>query len=212
MSGTWLLDRARLPALLLAGVVLEAALAVGFLWPFSFARLPRPLRPGESLATILGGGWGGALRFVVPALLAFAAYAMAYWLISHSSFRGALAVVLAGTMLFSLTLLPINPVGAQDVYHNIADARTYWVYDQNPTGVPPAHFPNDPLARQVYTWANFPSSYGPLWYQLSGAPLPFTGTVVRANVIGQKALTILFLWGSTVLAALVAEGLRPGTA
>ncbi|HET7034348.1 MAG TPA: hypothetical protein VFI42_01580 [Thermomicrobiaceae bacterium] len=201
---------ARLLALLLAGLVLEAALVVGLLVPFNLHALPRPLQPGESLATILGEGWGGALHFVVPVLLAFATYTVGWLLLRRCAPRGALVVVLAGTVLFSLTLLPINPVGAQDVYHNIADARTYWVYGQNPTRIPPGHFADDPLARQVYTWSGFPSSYGPLWYQLSGAPLPFSGTGVRANVIGQKALTIIFLWGSTILAALVAEGLRPG--
>jgi hypothetical protein len=120
-------------------------------------------------------------------------------------------VVLAGTALFSLTLLLINPVGAQDIYHDIADARTFWIYGQNPAVVPPIAHANDAFYGNVFAWVDSPSVYGPLWYQLSGVALPFAGAGLWANIIGQKLLTAMFLFGTTVLAILIVKRVRPGT-
>ena len=49
-----------------------------------------------------------------------------------------------------------------------ADARTYWLYGENPAVVPPTAHPDDAFRPFVWVWADEPSAYGPLWYQLWG--------------------------------------------
>ncbi|MGE3601269.1 MAG: hypothetical protein AB7N70_37645, partial [Dehalococcoidia bacterium] len=120
-------------------------------------------------------------------------------------------LVIAVTRLLSLTLLPLNPVGAHDVYHNVADARALWHYGDNPLSVPPIAYPLDPIALHVPAWKSTPSVYGPLWYLLSGLPLVAAGDGLWANVLGQKLLTAGFLLVTTVLAMRIAERIRPGT-
>ena len=213
-SGWWALHApsGRLLALAGSGLLLELVLLLGFLRPLQIRRHPTVVPTEQPLVTVLGADLGGALRFAVPVLCAFAAFAAALWLARGVAGRAALSLVLGGTVLFSLTLLPTNPVGAHDVYHNVADARTLWVYGDNPTVVPPNAHPDDPFFPHVPAWQDYPSVYGPLWYVLSGAPLPLAGDRLWPNVLGQKALTALFLLGTTALAMLTAARLRPGTA
>jgi len=202
----------RLFALSVAGLVLEAVLLVGFLRPLQIAWHPQIARTLTPLKTVLGPGYPGALRFALPAVAASVLFAVALWLAQRLSGRVAVGLVLAGTVLFTLTFLPINPLGAHDVYHNIADARTFWLYGDNPAIVPPSAHPDDPFFGHLTVWTDFPSAYGPLWYLLSGLPLPFTGAALWPSVIGQKALTATFLLATTVLVMATAERIRPGAA
>lgn len=184
----------------------------GFLWPLAIWRLPRIVATDHPLATAFGLDLAGAMRFAVPVLLAFAAFAIGVRCAHRIGGRAAVAVVLGGTVVFSLTLLPINPVGSHDVYHNIADARTLWIYGDNPTIVPPAVYEDDPFFDRVPAWKATPSVYGPVWYALSGLPLPFAGDRLWANVIGQKLLTAAFLLFTAALAMATAARIHPGSA
>jgi hypothetical protein len=197
--------------LLGAGLALELALAVGFVLPLAIWRHPQVVRSGQPLATVLGTGAGGATGFALAVSAAFAVFALAMRAARGLSGATPAGVVLGAALLFSLTLAPMNPLASKDVFHNIVDARTLWVYGQNPTLTAPNAHPSDPLFASVSAWQAFPSSYGPLWYLIAGAPLPFAGTSLWANVIGQKLLTAAFLLASAGLALLIAERLKPGT-
>ena len=214
LDARWLerIDARRLMTVTAAGLALELVLLLGFLRPLSIWRQPRIVATDRPLATVLGTDLAGALRFAVPVACAFAAFGVAAWLAQGLRGRATEAAVLAGSVLFAITLLPMNPLGSHDVYHNIADARTLWRYGDNPTVVPPSMYVDDPFIGNVVSWQTTPSMYGPVWYAISGAPLPFTGDALWANVIGQKVLTAVFLLGVTALAMRVAAGIRPGTA
>ena len=199
-------------ALVTAGLILLGVLTVGLLEPLSLRRFPDVIPTDQPLATALGTDQAGALRFVIPVALAFAVFALAVWLAVGIAGRAAFALVLAGTLASSAVLLPINPVGAQDIYHNIADARTAWIYGDNPTVIPPNGYVGDPIVARVPAWQDFPSVYGPVWYIVSGLPLPFAGDDLWANVLGQKALTAAFLFATTLLVMLAAGRIRPGGA
>jgi alpha-1,6-mannosyltransferase len=186
-------------------------MAAGFLWPLSMRRVPHVVMGYQPLASALGAGLVGAVRFVIPVALAGLVFGLAAWLARRTAGGHAIAVVLGGTFVLAATLLPINPLGAQDVYHDIADARTLWIHHENPAVHPPSEHPHDPFYPHVPVWKDYPSSYGPLWYVLSGAPLPFTGDGPWANVLGQKALAVLFLMGTTALVIALAEQLQPGS-
>jgi alpha-1,6-mannosyltransferase len=185
--------------LALAGVALLSVLAALLVAPLSIPANPRVLSEPDPLVTILGGGWFGALRFIAPVLAVFALYIVALRVACRSGGRAATVVVLAGTALLLLALLPLNTVTAGDVLHNVADARTFWWHAQDPSIYPPSAFPHDAFLRNVPAWRSTPSAYGPVWYALSGLPLPFAGNDVWANVIGQKLIVSAFLFGSVLL-------------
>jgi hypothetical protein len=196
--------------LLAAGLTLELVLLLGFVRPLSILRHPKVVETEQPLASVLGTGWGGAIQFAAAVLLAFGALGGALWLARGLSGRAVNWLVLGGTLLYAATLLPLNPVGAHDIYHNAADARTLVLHGDNPTLIPPNAHPDDPFYPNVPAWQDFPSVYGPVWYLVSAAPVPLVGDGLWSNVIGQKALTAAFFFGSTVLAMLIAGRIRPG--
>ena len=195
-----------------AGLLLEGALVVGFLLPFNLAAHPEVIRSYQPPALILGPDASGAWRMTATTVAIFAAYALGFWWLRPLPPRLGAPLALGFTALFAATLLWMHPVGSQDVFHNIASARTYWLRGENPTRLPPSAFPDDPIAPRVFAWQTYPSTYGPLWYQLSGLPLPFTGDGLVANVLGQKALATAFFFGVVGLTMLVAERFQPGMA
>ncbi len=211
----WLLPplgRGQTATLVLAGLLLEAVFVFGFLWPLSIWRNPEVVPDAHPLATVLGLHPAGALRFGVPVVAGFAVLALAVWAARGLHGRATWLIVLGGTAIFAATLIPINPVGAQDIYHNAADARTFVRYGDNPNVLPPNAFPDDPFYPHVVAWQDFASVYGPVWYAVSGMAVPFAGDGLWGNVIGQKVIAAWFLLGTTLLTMLVAGRIRPGAA
>lgn len=200
------------PALLaLTAVLLGLTYILGFLRPLSYWRHPEIIPTERPLADALGPDGAGALRFIIPVLAAFLLYGVAVLLARGVAGRMAVAAVLGVAAIYAAIFLPTNPVGAQDVYHNVFDARILWTYGDNPNAVPPAAFPDDPLYPAVVAWGEFASVYGPVWYTVSGAAHAIGGDSLRLNVFGHKALTAVFLLGTALLAALTGERLRRGT-
>jgi hypothetical protein len=200
----------RRTSLVLVGLLLALVYGLGFLAPLSYWRHPDVIPSDRPLADALGTDLAGAVRFVVPVVIAFALYGVAVLLARGLRGRRALAAVLGAGFVYAAIFLPTNPVGAQDIYHNVFDARILWKYSDNPNAVPPSAFPNDPLFPAVVAWNDFASVYGPVWYTVSGLPYAFGGDDLRANVYGHKALTAAFLLGTALLAALTAERIRRG--
>lgn len=184
----------------------------GLLLPLARWRQPDVIATDQPLATAFGATVPGALRFAAAVGIAFAAFALALLAArpGRAGGRAAMAIVLTGTLLFSLTLLPINPAGSHDVYHNVADARTVWRYHANPLVLPPNAFPDDPFYPYVPAWQDFPSVYGPVWYAISALTVPLAGDGLWANLLAQKLIAVAFLVGTTALAMLTAGRIRPG--
>ena len=195
-----------------AAAALELVFLFGFLLPLSIWRNPHVISSPQPIATVLGAGAAGALKFAVPVLAGFAVFALAVRLGMRLRGRPAVCVVLGATLIFSLTLIPTNPLASKDVFHNVFDARTLWVYGQNPGIVPPNAHRADPLYPSVTAWQAFPSTYGSAWYLIAAAPAAFAGDGLWSNVIGQKLLAAAFLLATTGLAMLIAGRLRPGAA
>lgn len=202
----------RVIALASAGLLLELALVSGLLLPLAAWRQPIVIATDQPLATAFGDTVPGALRFAAAVLVAFAAFALAVAAARGLAGRAVMVLVLAGTVLFALTLLPINPAGSHDIYHNVADARTVWRYHSNPLVLPPNAFPDDPFYPHVPAWQDFPSVYGPVWYAVSALTVPLAGDGLWANLLGQKLIATAFLLATTALAMLVAGRIRPGAA
>lgn len=198
-----------LACLITAGIAIELLLLAGWLRPLSLWRTPTNLPAGAPMVLIFGQTRDGALRFLVPAVFLLALWGAALALSARVRGRAAALSALGLGALFLLTLLPINPAGTQDIYHNVADGRLFWLHGVNPTLVPPIAFPEDVFARHVWGYADLPSAYGPLWYYLTGIPTMLAGDGLIPNLVTQKALVSAFLFGTAVVTTLAANRIAP---
>jgi len=188
--------------MLLAGTGIAAALVV-LLRRLSMVRYPGVVPTPEPVASVLGITERGLSWFLLVLAILAVCYALAYAAaVRVRDPRAGLVALVCAVMLIAIAV-PIFPGGAQDVYHNIADARTLWIYHENPIATPPDAHPLDPIASKLFTWQDITSSYGPVWYVISGLPLPFAGDGLVTNVVGQKLLVSAFLCGTLALIYLV---------
>jgi hypothetical protein len=191
------------------GLLLEAVLVLGWLVPLSLWRTPSNLPAGAPLVLILGQDATGALRFLVPSCLALGAWGASLAVARRCGGTLPMLVAIGFTVLFLATLLPINPGGTQDIYHNVADGRLFWLYGVNPTLIPPQAFPEDAFAPHVWGYVDLPSAYGPLWYLLTGIPVLLAGDGLVANLVAQKALVAAFGLGTVLVVAAAARTVAP---
>ena len=202
-------DRLALAGLILVGVAMEILLLAGWLRPLSLWRTPSNLPVGAPMVLILEQTRAGALRFLLPTLGLSVCWLLALWLAARLRGGAALWVAVGASALFLVTLLPLNPGGTQDIYHNVADGRLLWLYGVNPTIVPPRAFPEDAFAPHVWGYGELPSAYGPLWYLLTGPPTLLGGDELVPNLVSQKALVAIFAAGTVVVLACAARRIAP---
>jgi len=128
-------------------------------------------------------------------------------------FRHSYASAIVATVLGCISFLPSVALTSPDAVHLAADVRTFWLHGKLPVtfDAVPAKI-DDPVAREVRVFKNSPSGYGPVAYAIGGAPIPFVGDGLRANLFGQKVVAAVFLVITAALAGLVAKqiGGNPG--
>ncbi|MER3421406.1 MAG: hypothetical protein C4290_13185, partial [Chloroflexota bacterium] len=144
--------------------------------------------------------------YIAMAVLTFALYGVAVATVWR--YRDAVSAAVLGTFaaLFVLVLAFMYPPTAMDVIHYHADARTFWVYGDNPLVVPPSAHPY-PVGM---SWADRPSAYGPFWSLLTGLVVLPTGDHFLAGIVGLKLLAGAFGLGCAGLVYRLAARLRPG--
>jgi len=199
-------DSRAFAAFLAAGGGLALVTVVGLIVPGSVVAYPHSIVAGEPI-TVLYAFEGGQL--VLLGTLALLCVCFVAALIAAFRVRGprghaaALAVATALAGLY----IALYPSGSQDLFHNIADARTLWVYGQNPMTVPPSAHPADPLVGAVIAWRDDPSFYGPLSYVLYGMPAALAGDSLPANMLAFKAFNAVALLVLTLLVGRLAGSL-----
>jgi alpha-1,6-mannosyltransferase len=201
-------QRQFLVALLVVAAGMEAVVAI-FVRRLSLNRIPDVIPSPQPVANALGITEHGLTWFVIAMATLVLCHAAAFAVALRLTNPRYALVALAASVLLIATMVPIFPGGAQDVYHNIVDARTLWTYHQDPITTTPAAHPSDPFVRQLAYWQDLSSSYGPVWYLVSGIPLPFAGNDMIGNVIGQKILVSAFLAGTLYLIYLLMKEWRP---
>ncbi len=170
-------------AMLLAGVMLELL----FLLLFALTPLPR-LR---LFATPLSVAWPWTLtlshwlfpeawsnashNLPFPALLGatllalIGVYALTIIVVRRvrlsgdTAERGWLALLLAGALVFGITLLFLPRLFSDDVFTYIFSGRILSIYHLDPLNTAPFQFPGDPYLRWVISGRSAPNIYGPLW-------------------------------------------------
>jgi hypothetical protein len=204
--------RSELILLGVAGLALAFMLMAGFVIPLALWEHDEVIPGHQALAELFGTDRGGAVRLLAAIAGAYVVFAVAALVARGLAGQRACGIVLAGTVLLALVLVPMYPAGSQDIYHNIADARTLWIHGDNPVTTPPDAHPDDPFLPHVSVWRDFPSSYGPLWYVIAGVGLPVAEADLWPNVIAQKLLSAGFLVITAALVMATAGRIRPGTA
>jgi hypothetical protein len=139
-------------------------------------------------------------------LSAFAGLGLLYWLGWRVAWRASgpqgWAVVIGGGALFSTLLWWIYPIGAADLFDNIAHGRVLGVYGANPFTTPPAAFADDPFLPYV-AWRRSASAYGPGWEVPAAWVARLAGDDIIANVLLFKLLAGAFWAASVLLVALI---------
>lgn len=200
------------PGLLLpTGLVLGAALLLGFVRGATLRSYPQVVTDPDPLLLVYGSDTAGLIRFLVAVAVSFTIYFMALWASARAPGRYPFLTIFVLTLLFSLTLVPMYPVGSQDLIHNIADARTFWRYHDNPLFVPPLAHP-DPISTQVVAFAEEPSYYGPGWYLLLGLPHVASSDDLVRSIVAHKVFTVVFFLGSVVVLYHLLRAVRPAWA
>lgn len=188
------------------------ALIVAGTWLFGIS-LRAPLW-GDDLRLITDPGMSkffprisGMMTTALIIAIASAAYLGCLWAL-HRGFPRSYQAALVATVVAAAAWLPSATLSSPDAVHLAADVRTFWLHGEYParfSGRPDAV--NDPIAQQVKRFPNRPSGYGPVAYAIGGAPLPFVGDSIRANLLGQKIVSATFLVIVAGLAGWVARRL-----
>jgi hypothetical protein len=193
---------------LLAGGALVAVSAIGLLAPASIFVYPHSIPASEPM-TVLYSFQGGWLFLAITLGLLCGCFLFALRAVASVRSRKAGAIAVGITVALIALYVAIYPSSSQDLFHNIASARTLWLYGENPLVTPPAAHPDDPLVQQVRAWRDVSSFYGPLFYGLSVIPSKLAGDDVLRNLLAFKILNGLALLALAMLAGKAAELLAP---
>lgn len=204
--------RRHAPAIALAA----SGAALALLYAIATARLLLPdyfPSAGISLDWIKMLGPGRRLpaqAFVVFVGTAFALYLLAVGLAWRHAQRLPRTLLFGFPLLFAVALLLMYPPTAVDLFHYHADARTLWVFGENPLRVPPSRT-DYPIG---ISWADQPSPYGPAWSLLTVpiAPLMAFGDHLLATLVAFKVLAMASYLGCGWLIYRIVRRTRPGWA
>lgn len=150
--------------------------------------------------------------------------------------RSWLYLLLAGALLFGITLLFQPKLFSDDVFTYIFSGRILTVYGADPLNTAPGHYPADPYLVWVLSGRNAPNIYGPLWIcvavflsGISNVPVfslfLFKGLALLAHlvncvliwgILGEIApsrrilATLLYAWNPLVVIELAGSGHNEG--
>ena len=154
---------------------------------------------------VITGKTDAFLEFCLLFALITAMYLLAAYAV-RKEFHRSFVLVMVGCGIAGAAVVPQMPIASPDTVHFAADVRTLWIHHIYPAtkkGVPQRQ--DDPVARQVLTYRDQPSTYGPVAYVVGGLPLPIAQESLRGGVIGQKVLSGSLLIILAFLAGLVAR-------
>jgi hypothetical protein len=188
-----------------------AVVWVGLVWPYNLFALR--LAPLVNIAKLTRGQPVAQARFVLTLAALSAAYYLA-WRVCRAGGRDAgsrraMWLALAGSLLaLNVLMVWLYPVGAADIFDNIARGRITAHYGGNPFYDVPRAYPRD-LFRYYVAWPWATSAYGPLWELMAAATSRLAGESRLANVLAFKGLGLLFYAASAWLVARLLRARAP---
>jgi ABC-type polysaccharide/polyol phosphate transport system ATPase subunit len=141
-------------------------------------------------------------------IVLFQIYYLAYRLCPVQPSRLVLGLLISFPVLFSVILLLMYPIGANDIFDQIFRGHTSAHLGVSPYLTTPSHFPADPLLPYV-AWKDVPGTYGPIWQLLTDLTTRLVGPDLLANLIGYKLLVIAHFWASIPLVYRILRLLHP---
>lgn len=202
---------APLAALIATGTLLEIALVMRLLWPFSLVRLAGPQLASEPFAAVLGSDGASLGSWLLTLAALFGLYFAALTCIRRAAGRPLRLISAGFAVLFALTLWPTIALGSTDLYHYILDGRALAIHGANPLATPPAGAPRDPLDGILFYNRENTGAYGPLFYLLAGGAALLGHDDLVWSTLAIKGLAVLWLLGCLPLVSALAERLRPGS-
>ena len=206
--------RLALPAWLSLGLLGVGSVAVvwlGLIQPYSLFALR--LLPQRTIPRLTKDDPVAQAGFVLTLAALSALYYLAWRVCRAASQAPAnrrpvwLALV-ASLLALNVAMLWLYPIGAADIFDNIARGRLTAVYGRNPFYDTPQAYPRDPF-RYYVAWPDATSAYGPLWELMAAGASRLAGDDRLANVLVFKALGLLFYSGSVGLLALILRRRAP---
>jgi hypothetical protein len=195
-----------------AGVVVEAALVIGLLWPLRVWQPPDAITDPEPLSRMTGRSAEGLAAFVLTLVIWSLGYLTALMLSRRLLSRAGRWALFGFPVLFAVTLAPTWPAASKDLYHYILEGRALAVHGQSPLTTAPAELPRDALAWVLSSWQWEPSRYGPLWALVAALPVVIAGDDLVLSVLGFKAIAVASFVAACGLTYLMARRLAPAKA
>lgn len=181
------------------GVLMAAVLLVGLVIPASVFEYREAIARATPMQDLYSRG-PVMVTFGLLVGLYIAALVVANRPEARVPWREAFAV---GVVLCALSIIAY-PSGSRDIFKNISDSRTLWLYGENPTSVAPNVAPDDPLldSLTLATWRREPGFYGIVSYVAYGPPALVGGDTPLGNMLAFKAYHALVLLAMAGVAAL----------
>lgn len=104
-------------------------------------------------------------------------------------------IILLLTTLFSLPLLFVYPINANDIFRYFLRGQLVIEYGESPYLVPPSALPDGEFTYLAGEWANAVSPYGPLWEGVDALVVWAMGGNLLASLIVFKLVGLLSVLG-----------------
>ncbi len=190
----------RWPLLLALGGLSLLAYWLGLIAPYNLFALQ--LRPLADIAKLTRGQPVAQAIFVLIFAALSALYYLA-WRLCRGFQRRAMWVALITTIVvINGAMLWLYPIGAADIFDNIARGRITAEYGGNPFYETPRQYKADRFF-WFTAWRDATSAYGPLWEGLAAGASRLAGDGVLENVLAFKLLGLAFYGGCIALIAYV---------
>lgn len=154
-------------------------------WLYTYLPTPR-----LSMGLIANRQPGPALVFLLGFAALFGLYAAAYILCKKLHAPALIAAIGLCGLILAVVLVPVYPIGANDMFGYITAGELLASYDTNPMVYPPNHVPDLPLTK-YNAYAHMPPNYGPLWTWMEAAVAGIVGKPdLTALTLGFKAIAV----------------------
>jgi len=151
--------------------------------------------------------FAGYIAFIVSL---FGLFWLGYRILAECGTNQARLVIFAFTVAFHVTLIPMYPVTATDLFDYVFHMRIATHYHQNPLILCPGDFPND-----IFFWyvssSGLPTPYGPVWITLNYLPSLLGGDNLLLNLLLFKAVAVMFSLACIGLVYAILSRIRPGS-
>jgi hypothetical protein len=154
---------------------------------------------------------GTTLLFMGLWAAAFVLYVVALRVVGAAPPGPALALILAATLAFQATLLPIPGLFTTDLFSYAFYGEVAGRFGGSPYLQAPDAYPAHPLYLLINPlWRDAPSVYGPVWIAISGLVGQTLGGQVLAEVTAYRGIANLCHWANLGLVWWLTRRLRPG--